>query len=54
MPNPTRTSPKIRPQARDRDRWLIPLPHPSWSGEAALRDQLPPLAAAEFWNRLGL
>jgi hypothetical protein len=50
MPNPTRTSPKIRLG----DRWLIPLPHPSWSGEAAASDVARPLVAAEFWQRLGL
>ena len=50
MPNRTRTSPR----ARQGDRWLVPLPHPSWSGEAALPDLSQPLLAAEFWKRLGL
>jgi hypothetical protein len=36
------------------ERWLAPLPHPSWSGEAALPDLAQPLLAAEFWKRLGL
>ena len=36
------------------DRWLAPLPHPSRSGENALPAFAQPLAAAEFWNRLGL
>lgn len=39
---------------RQGDRWLVPLPHPSWGGEA-----MPGLAPrsfgpAEFWKRLGL
>lgn len=50
MPNRTRIAPKIRQD----DRWLVPLPHPSWSGEAAAADLARPLLAAEFWNRLGL
>jgi hypothetical protein len=47
MPHQARTSP-----ARPRDVWLTPLPHPSWSGEATASAR--PLAAAEFWRRLGL
>jgi hypothetical protein len=50
MPNLTRNSPKRRPP----EPWLIPLAHPSWSGEAVLPDLAQPLHAAEFWKRLGL
>lgn len=50
MPNLTRPSPKHRlPEP-----WHIPLPHPSWSGDAVLPDLAQPLLAAEFWKRLGL
>lgn len=51
MPQRTRTV----SEARDGDRWLVPLPHPSWSDETAMT-RLPPRAfrAAEFWRRLGL
>ena len=48
MPNPART-----PSARPRELWLTPLPHPSWSGETAPA-LARPIAAAEFWRRLGL
>ena len=50
MPNATRLSPSRRSSGR----WLPPLPHPSWRGEAALSDLAQPLLAAEFWKRLGL
>ena len=50
MPQRTRTVSAFR----QGDRWLVPLPHPSWSGEAAMPGLAPPLIAAEFWNRLGL
>ena len=50
MPQRTRTV----SQSRQRDRWLVPLPHPSWSGEAARLDRPQPLIPAEFWKRLGL
>ncbi len=50
MPNLTRN-----PTSRHApERWLPPLPHPSWSGEAVLPDLAEPLIAAEFWKRLGL
>ena len=42
------------PEFRQGDRWLVPLPHPSWSSEAAMPDLAQPLLAAEFWKRLGL
>jgi hypothetical protein len=41
-------------QFRQGDRWLVPLPHPSWSGEAAMPDLGRRFNAAEFWKRLGL
>ena len=41
-------------ESRQGDRWLVPLPHPSWSGEAAMLDRPQPLIPAEFWKRLGL
>jgi hypothetical protein len=50
MPNRTRTVSEFR----QGDRWLMPLPHPSWSGEAAMPRPARPLIPAEFWNRLGL
>jgi hypothetical protein len=50
MPNRTQTTSEPRP----RDRWLTPLPHPSWSGEAALPDLAQPFVASEFWKRIGL
>ena len=50
MPNSTRQTSKLR----QGDRWLRPLPHPSWSGEAALPNLPQPFAAADFWKRLGL
>jgi hypothetical protein len=40
---------------RQGDRWLVPLPHPSWSGEAVMPGLSPrSFGAAEFWSRLGL
>jgi hypothetical protein len=50
MPQRTRTVSEFR----QGDRWLVPLPHPSWSGEAAMLDRPQPLIPAEFWKRLGL
>ena len=50
MPNRTRIAPRVRQD----DRWLVPLPHPSWSGETLAANPAPPLLAAEFWHRLGL
>ena len=50
MPNRSRTS---LPRS-SRQRWLPPLPHPSWSGEPRPAGPHKPLAAAEFWSRLGL
>ena len=50
MPQRTRTVSEFR----QGDRWLVPLPHPSWSGEAAMPAIAQPLIAAEFWKRLGL
>jgi hypothetical protein len=41
-------------ESRQGNRWLVPLPHPSWSGEAAMLDRPQPLIPAEFWKRLGL
>jgi hypothetical protein len=49
MPSEIRTELR-RPRHQ---RWLAPHPHPSWSGET-LPDLAQPLAAAEFWKRLGL
>jgi len=50
MPKLTRISlPRL-----SRERWVPPLPHPSWSGEASLPDLAQPLLASEFWKRLGL
>jgi len=49
MPNRIHASPTKSPTERT---WL-PLPHPSWSGEAAAQ-LARPLAAADFWKRLGL
>ena len=42
------------PEFRQGDRWLVPLPHPSWSGEAAMLDRPQPIIPPEFWKRLGL
>ena len=50
MPNRTRPS-SSRWSA---DPGYIPIPHPSWGGEASAAQLARPLAAAEFWNRLGL
>ena len=50
MPQRTRTV----SESRQGDRWLVPLPHPSWSGEAAMPSLAQPLIPAEFWKRLGL
>lgn len=50
MPQRTRTVPEFRQD----DRWLVPLPHPSWSGESAMPGLSQPLIATEFWKRLGL
>ena len=50
MPNRTRSSSNRWPA----DLAHVPLPHPSWAGEASLAQLSRPLAAAEFWNRLGL
>ena len=50
MPQRTRTV----SESRQGDRWLVPLPHPSWSGEAAMLGRPQPLIPAEFWKRLGL
>lgn len=50
MPTPNRISP-LRPAS---ERWIAPLPHPSWSGEATAADLAYPLPATEFWQRLGL
>jgi hypothetical protein len=51
MPQRTRTV----SESRQGDRWLVPLPHPSWSGEAAMPALAPgSFGAAEFWKRLGL
>jgi len=50
MPQRTR----IVSEFRQGDRWLMPLPHPSWSGEAAMPRLSQPIIAAEFWKRLGL
>ena len=49
MPNRTRALSNKWPT----ERTCLPLPHPSWSGEAAAQ-LARPLAAADFWNRLGL
>ena len=48
MPHRTRPSSDKWPT----DRAYIP--HPSWSGEASAAQLARPLAAADFWNRLGL
>jgi len=50
MPNRTRPSSNRWPAERTH----IPLPHPSWSGEASASQLARPLAAADFWNQLGL
>ena len=50
MPNRTRASSNRWPA----DRAYIPLPHPTWSGEASAAQLAQPLAAADFWTRLGL
>ena len=50
MPNRTRALSNRWPT----ERTYAPLPHPSWSGEAAAAQLARPLAAADFWNRLGL
>ena len=50
MPNYPQTS----SARRSPEPWRIPLPHPSWRGEAVLPDLAQPLLAAEFWKRLGL
>jgi hypothetical protein len=49
MPSDTRTDARCSPRLR----WFAPHPHPSSSGET-LPDLAQPLAAAEFWKRLGL
>ena len=48
MPNRTRPSSNTWPADR------VYLPHPSWSGEAYASQPARPLAAADFWHRLGL
>ena len=50
MPSRTRPAPNRWPA----DPSYVPLPHPSWSGEAAMLDRPQPLIPAEFWKRLGL
>lgn len=52
MPNPNPVPPSL--ERRPRGLWLTPLPHPSWSGEARAAAPARPLAASEFWQRLGL
>jgi len=50
MPQRTRAVSEFR----QGDRWLVPLPHPSWSGEADMPGLADRFNAAEFWHRLGL
>ena len=50
MPQRTRTMSEFR----QGDRWLVPLPHPSWSGEAVMPESRRRLVPADFWRRLGL
>lgn len=50
MANPIR----ISPNRAAPERWIPPLPHPSWRGEAIAADFARPFRASEFWQRLGL
>ena len=50
MPYRLHRLPKGRPAGPAR----VPLAHPSWGGYPDGIDLSQPLAAADFWNRLGL